>query len=333
MADLNDFHEYCRNPEVGPNAGWKPHESLEESQKILESWIGVEEIWALELKENGKAVGSVGLHGDKKREDVPGCKMLGYVLSTDYWGKGLMTEAVRAVIDHVFRDQKLSLLSVCHYPFNRRSRRVIEKSGFHFEGLQRRGSVIYDGTVVDDCLYSMTRREYLAMRAGEAYELRLPEEVGKAEYLDYMAEWEGECCTPSAVDKKDGSYESWLEQNIRFRTKVPEGLVTATSYFLTDKTGKPLGAVDIRHSLNGHLMKTGGHIGYGVRKSCRKMGCASAMLALALEKCRELGIERALVTCDEDNPGSAKTIESCGGVLENRVEDGGKLVRRYWIEV
>ena len=95
LEDLEDFNHYCQDPEVGPNAGWKPHESLEESRAILEDWLRPDqedELWCIEEKESGKAVGSVGLHSDGRRSGVPGCKMLGYVLAHFCWGQGYMTE-------------------------------------------------------------------------------------------------------------------------------------------------------------------------------------------------------------------------------------------------
>ena len=73
--DLEDFHRYCKDPEVGPNAGWKPHESLEESWSILEGWLTPteeDEIWCVEEKASGKAVGSIGLHKEDRR---PGCRL------------------------------------------------------------------------------------------------------------------------------------------------------------------------------------------------------------------------------------------------------------------
>ena len=157
IEDLEDFNHYCQDPEVGPNAGWKPHESLEESRAILEDWLRPDqedELWCIEEKESGKAVGSVGLHSDGRRSGVPGCKMLGYVLAHFCWGQGYMTEAVAPVIDYAFREEKLRLLTVNHFSFNQRSRRVIEKSGFQYEGTLRQGAVLYDGRAVDLCCYS-----------------------------------------------------------------------------------------------------------------------------------------------------------------------------------
>lgn len=91
--------------------------------------------------------------------------------------------------------------------------------------------------------------------------------------------------------------------------------------------------MNIRHYLNDKLFETGGHIGDGIRPSERRKGYATAMIGLALEECRKLGIDRVLICCDKDNIGSAKSIQRNGGVLENEVEENGNIVQRYWIEL
>lgn len=94
-----------------------------------------------------------------------------------------------------------------------------------------------------------------------------------------------------------------------------------------------VGAVNIRHRLNDSLLFTGGHIGDGIRPSERRKGYGTAMLALALDECRKLGIKRVLMTCDKDNVGSAKAIQKNGGVKENEVIEDGVVEERYWIEL
>ena len=88
-----------------------------------------------------------------------------------------------------------------------------------------------------------------------------------------------------------------------------------------------VGRMSIRHELNYWLREVGGHIGYDVRRSRRREGHATAMLAAALEIAGELGIDRALITCDDDNIGSRLVIERNGGVLE----DVRKGKMRYWV--
>ncbi len=159
LSDLNDFYDYAKNPNVGPNAGWDFHKSKKESLLLLKNFIESNEVWALELKENSKVIGSIGLHKDRKRENKSAC-MMGYVLGEDYWGKGLATEAAKAIIQYAFERMDASILSVYHYSFNERSKGVIMKCGFKFEGILRFSTVTQNGSVYDDCCYSMTREEY-----------------------------------------------------------------------------------------------------------------------------------------------------------------------------
>lgn len=334
QEDLEAFHNYARKPNIGIHAGWPPHESMEESQKILNLFIEGGHVYAVTVKENGQLIGSLGIEEDGLRKGVPDCKMLGYVLDEDFWGSGYMTEAMTAAIEYAFDTIKQKLLTIRHYPYNHRSRRVIEKCGFHYDGCLRNAVLRYDGALLDNCEYSMTRREYLLKKAERlGIVLQKPEALSEQGYWDYVAEWGEARMTPFSVSPRDMTYSQWLENEKAGRTKPPQGFVCGTTYFLTDVAGKMLGAANIRHTLNDFLTRVGGHIGYGVRPSCRRKGYAEMMLALALEKCRELGIQKALVTCDDDNAGSAKTIEANGGILEEKVQEAGKLVRRYWIDV
>jgi putative acetyltransferase len=143
-------------------AGWKPHASIEESNEILKTFVESTEVWAIVLKEEDKVIGSIGLHQDRKRDNV-NCRMIGYVLSEDYWGKSLMLEAVHAILNHGFNELNLELISVYHYPFNKQSASVIKNAGFKYEGLQRQSTIRFDGVVLDSALYSMTKDEYNAV--------------------------------------------------------------------------------------------------------------------------------------------------------------------------
>lgn len=118
----------------------------------------------------------------------------------------------------------------------------------------------------------------------------------------------------------------------RLGIDLPEDRVPAT-FLAAEVGGELVGRVSIRFALNDWLATYGGHIGYGVRPAHRKRGYATEMLRQSLVVARAGGVDRALVTCDDDNAGSAATIERCGGVLENVVDDpaGGSPKRRYWI--
>jgi predicted acetyltransferase len=113
-------------------------------------------------------------------------------------------------------------------------------------------------------------------------------------------------------------------------TELPEGRVHCDYYWITDGDGdeeEVVGFLALRHRLTAWLLEEGGHIGYSVRPSRRGQGQAGRALALAVRRSAELGLDRVLLTCDEDNRASARTIERNGGVYEDT--RNGK--RRYWI--
>ncbi len=132
-TDLHDFYEYARVEGVGEKAGWNHHQSLEESEQILSAFIRNKKTLALELKENKKVIGSLGLEprdGDAGLPKELQGREIGYVLSRDYWGRGLMPEAVKAIINYCFNILDYDYLTCGHFEHNDRSRRVVEKSGF-----------------------------------------------------------------------------------------------------------------------------------------------------------------------------------------------------------
>lgn len=163
ISDLDAFFQLEQNPNVGPNAGWRPVTDREESRKILQEFCEKpDELCAITLKDSGLAIGSLGLHFDEKRDTSLRnvTRMLGYVLDEPYWGQGYMTEAARGALRFAFDRMGMELISVCHFPYNVRSRRVIEKCGFRCEGTLRRATLRYDGAVLDEMLYSLTRDEF-----------------------------------------------------------------------------------------------------------------------------------------------------------------------------
>jgi predicted acetyltransferase len=139
------------------------------------------------------------------------------------------------------------------------------------------------------------------------------------EIRDYGATWH----TPAGF----AAYVRDLRAQAFAGTPLPDGLVPCTTLWWIDGP-EYLGRLAIRHRLNAWLLNAGGHIGYDVRPSARRRGHATAMLGAALPRARNVGLDRVLVTCDDDNVASRKVIESCGGVFED--QRGRKL--RYWLD-
>lgn len=163
LSDLDDFYEYASVDGVGQMAGWKPHENKEESRKILEYFIAEKKTFALEYK--GKVIGSLGVerYNTKKLPEFSDkkCREIGYVLSKDYWGRGLMPEAVCKVIEYLFETVKLDVIFCGHFLSNHQSARVQEKCGFHHYSFDRYETRM--GTVEDEKINLLTKEEYVRL--------------------------------------------------------------------------------------------------------------------------------------------------------------------------
>ena len=133
-TDLEDFYAYASVEGVGEMAGWRHHQSIDESKRILDHFIDGKHTFALEC--GGKVIGSLGIE-EYNTDNYPELdhlsgREIGYVLSKDYWGKGLMTEATKAVIHYLFETEYLDFIICGHFEHNHRSARVIEKCGFKY---------------------------------------------------------------------------------------------------------------------------------------------------------------------------------------------------------
>ena len=131
-------------------------------------------------------------------------------------------------------------------------------------------------------------------------------------------------------DVEFGAYIQRVSDYARGENLI-QGHVAAT-FLVAEVSGDIVGRVSIRHELNEFLTNFGGHIGYMVRPAFRMKGYASEMLRQALLVAKGFGIQPLLITCNDDNIGSIKVIEKHGGALENKVDDNGRLLRRYWID-
>ena len=174
-----------------------------------------------------------------------------------------------------------------------------------------------------------------ASRYPTAMRLVLADADRREAFLEVAREWRA-----AGTDRYRAALEdfaAWLAKVRReaHQATCPPRFVAQDHYWLVDDEGRILGGVRLRHRLAPHLLVEGGHVGYDVRPSERRKGIGTRLLALTLAQARAQGLDRVLVTCDQDNVGSAKIIERNGGVETTTTvsERSGKVVRRYWIDL
>ena len=161
-SDLDDFYDYASVPGVGEMAGWPHHRFKRTTRQVLQLFIEGKSVFAMELQENNKVIGSIGFHNSWANEDPDfqhlKVKDIGYTLSKDYWGQGLTPEAAKSVIDWSFNNLDIDALTVCHFTENYQSKRVIEKCGFTFvrEGTYNARQL---NKIIDDVKYIMHRSD------------------------------------------------------------------------------------------------------------------------------------------------------------------------------
>lgn len=156
----------------------------------------------------------------------------------------------------------------------------------------------------------------------------------KSQYLEMIADWEmtQEKLVPYKISYDYSNFNQLVERLLKEKTEVVEGMVCNSTFWLTLEDNTIVGVSNLRHELNDQLYIDGGHIGYGIRPSYRKNGYATKILELTLLEAQKLKIDKALITCDKENLGSAKTIIKNGGVLWKE-EMQEKMKQYYWIDI
>lgn len=159
LEDAPRVYELASVEGVGIHAGWSVHTSIDNTKDILKHILIQETNFAIVDKKSNLVIGACGLQKDPMRSNT-NALMLGYWIAKEYWGQGIMPEVAKKVIQFGFEEKELDLISVNCFTYNNQSKRVIEKLGFHYEGLLREASARFDGNILDLYVYSMNREEY-----------------------------------------------------------------------------------------------------------------------------------------------------------------------------
>jgi RimJ/RimL family protein N-acetyltransferase/ribosomal protein S18 acetylase RimI-like enzyme len=164
-SDAEDLYRYASDPDVGPIAGWPPHQSIEESLDIIKNVLSGSECYAICLKEDGKAIGAIELklngHTDMTERDDE-CE-LGYWLGKPFWGQSIMPEAAREIIRHGFEEAGMTKIWCGYYEGNTKSKRVQEKVGFKYQWKSEGVDVPLMQEKRTGHVSSMTKEEWLRL--------------------------------------------------------------------------------------------------------------------------------------------------------------------------
>lgn len=165
-TDAEALYKYASDPDVGPIAGWQPHLSIAHSKEIILTVFAAPETYAVALKDTGEPVGCCGimfansLHtADMKQQEAE----IGYWIGKPYWGRGLIPEAVKALLSRCFNELGLDAVWCGYYDGNDKSRRVVEKCGFKFHH-SNHGIVSPLGDRRTEHFYRMTKEDYGALQ-------------------------------------------------------------------------------------------------------------------------------------------------------------------------
>ena len=169
-TDAASLFEYAKDPRVGPAAGWLPHTSVENSREIIRTVLSAPETYAVCLKEDNTAIGSIGLMvGQQSNMALPAnaCE-LGYWIGAPFWGRGLIPEAARTLLRRAFVDLQMDTVWCGYFDGNDKSKRVQEKCGFTYH--HTNADVVWKltGDVRTEHISRLTKTEWLALQADRA---------------------------------------------------------------------------------------------------------------------------------------------------------------------
>lgn len=131
-SDAKALFKWASDPDVGPRAGWPPHKSVEESLEIISTLFNNDTSWAIVLKTTNEPIGAIGYGPscDCKLPARDGEPIVGYWVAKPYWNKGICTEALRLMLDHIRSTTEIPSLISGHFVDNPASGQVMEKCGF-----------------------------------------------------------------------------------------------------------------------------------------------------------------------------------------------------------
>lgn len=155
----NMFDNYCGREKVTEYMSWSHHQSIDDTKSYLSDFVLPEYAkdnrycWAIVWKENNQVIGAIDVcYSDERKR----CAELGWVIGDDYWGKGIMPEAAKSVLQYLF-SVGYERIQATHHPANKKSGRVMEKIGMQYEGVLKKSSMFKNNVLIDCCLWAIVK--------------------------------------------------------------------------------------------------------------------------------------------------------------------------------
>ena len=162
-SDAESLYEYAKDPLVGPIAGWPVHTSVENSREIIRNVLSAPETYAVCLKNDNKAIGSIGLISPMQSHTNAADSELevGYWIGVPFWGKGYIPEAVRRLQKYAFEELGCTAMWCGYYEGNEKSKRVQEKCGFIYHHTEKDKPCLLMGDVRTEHFTYLTKEQWL----------------------------------------------------------------------------------------------------------------------------------------------------------------------------
>lgn len=159
-SDAESLYKYAKDPRVGPSAGWPVHTSVENTLEIIKNVLSADETYAVCLKADNKAIGSIGLITPDTSYSKNKELEIGYWIGVPFWGNGYIPEAVREMQRHAFRELGCTALWCGHYDGNEKSRRCMEKCGFTYHHTEENKPCDLMGDIRTSHFYYITLEQW-----------------------------------------------------------------------------------------------------------------------------------------------------------------------------
>ena len=316
IGDAEDMYaNWASDPEVTRFLTWPAHSSADVSRMILTDWLsryrdGDFFNWAVELKETGRVIGNISV---VRLEDAIGEAEIGYCLGRAYWGRGIMPEALRAVIDYLFDVAGVSRICAGHDANNPKSGRVMDKAGMKTEGVRRRGGKNNQGVCDVVCHAILAGDRTPAER--HASPVPVSVRFARAGDLDRVNELRRQVNDLHVAGKPEvfrPGFCAELRDYIHVIWEDPQKEIV-----VAELDGKLCGFAVLNHIVRPEnpFMFERDFLDideFGVDENCRRRGVAGAMIRFVRRFAKEKGFRRLELNMWEFNRGALAFYEAAG---------------------